>query len=83
MIREVKSVEGFDRWFYNARSGDRVAYYAGFLIRDRIELLAKKTTLTPEIQTAVRAWKFHERAQVELFQKRLGPGQYVYLAYKI
>ena len=84
MIEKMQTPEQFERWYKKAKPGDRVSYYEGFLFRERTELAFRKVFTVPaHLLPASKAWEMYLEERVALIQKRLGPGHYVYLAYKL
>ena len=82
-IKQVNTPEDFIRWATNAKPGHRVCYYRGWLMKDRMSKLpqmVKGGVMFPEFQTPQKAWDFYEIGSVELFQKRLGDEDYLYIA---
>lgn len=84
-IKVLQTAEEFTKWATSAKSGHRVCYYRGWLMRDKMAKLphmVKNDLVLPEFRTTHKAWDFYEMGVVELFQKRLGDEDYLYLAVK-
>lgn len=62
----------FIRWLAQAKAGDSVVYFTGFLA----------TMPGPGRKTAKRAWKAYEEGKVNLVQQRVGEAAYLYIAQK-
>jgi len=48
----------------------------------KMPTLVKGTLSVPEFRTADKAWDFYRVGSVELFQKRVGDEDYLYIAVK-
>jgi len=84
-IRSVDTPEDFTRWATSAKKGHRICYYRGWLMKDKLSkmpTLVKGTLSVPEFRTADKAWDFYRVGSVELFQKRVGDEDYLYIAVK-
>lgn len=84
-IRMAKTAEELTKWVTSAKLGHRICYYRGWLMRDKLRLMPfsiKTNEIYPEFRLANKAWDFYEMGVVELFQKRLGDEDYLYIAVK-
>lgn len=79
----VETPEEFVRWATSAKPGYKISYYRGWLFKDKMVQapeIVKSGALPVEFQTAHKAWDFYESGIVDLFQKRLGDEDYLYIA---
>lgn len=78
----IETPEDLTRWVTSAKVGHRVAYYRGWLMKDKLRMMpfmVKNDMVMPEFKTAHKAWDFYTMGAVELFQKRLGDEDYLYI----
>jgi hypothetical protein len=84
-LKETDTDIAFQYWLKNARPGERVLYYYGFLMRDREVFMRGggfSDNFPPSIKTAIAAWKAYMNGSVHLIQKKQGMGVYEYIAVK-
>lgn len=73
-----------DRWVLAAKPGEMLEYHRGHLAVDRQKAASRAIS-----KTAACAWRYYEKGEITLFQKRLGPeaGQkyatFIYLAVRL
>ena len=73
------------RWATGARKNDRVSYYRGWLMKERMKLHPHEIrgpSALPRFQIANKAWEFMELGVIRLFQQRVGDDDYIYIAVK-
>lgn len=84
-LKTVKTPEEFVNWATSAKSNSRVAYFRGFLLKER---LTNHTTrkegpnAAPHFKLATKAWEFYNLGIVKLFQERVSDDDYIYIAVK-
>jgi hypothetical protein len=82
-LKYIQTAEEFVKWATNAKRGHRVCYYRGWLMKDKLSKMphmVKNDLVLPEFRTAHKAWDFYAMGTVELFQKRMGDEDYLYIA---
>lgn len=85
-MKEVDSDHAFLYWLRGARSGDRVVYYDGFLMKDREHATRSGLFVdqfSPKLKSAISAWKAYMNGEVLLTQKKRDFGEYEYIATKV
>lgn len=85
-MSNVYSEDGFLFWSKNAKPGQSVIYYTGFLMYDKEKLMQRGVTsdnFPSEIKTAKLVWNHHLYGEVALTQNKKGPFVYEYIATKI
>ena len=63
------SVPDFMVWSRQARKGDNIVYWRGFVARDMAS-----------VSISSAAWSLYEAGSVLLFQRKLAPYEYEYIA---
>lgn len=84
-MKEVDTEIAFHYWMKNARQGEWVVYYDGFLMRDREAFMrggGGSDSFPQSIRTAILAWKSYLNGAVRLIQKKSAPYEYQYIAIK-
>lgn len=84
-MKDIKSDVEFANWVSKAKSGDKVKYYGGLLMRDRQIFFTNSAytgKLTPELSAAKMAWSAFKEGLVLLVQKRRDHCDYDYIAVK-
>jgi hypothetical protein len=85
-VRHIETPDEFVRWATDARKGQRVCYFQGWLMFDRMtrphEELYGGAALTP-YKTCNKAWDFYKLGVVTLVQKKIGIEHYFYIAEKV
>jgi hypothetical protein len=77
------TADQFMNWLGLASSGERIVYAVGFLSVAAHKADVEKDPGAPKLNAVqAAAWKAYERSRVHLFQRRLGPERYEYLAVK-
>lgn len=79
----VESADELTRWATSAKTGHRVCYYRGWLMKDKMKdmpYMVKTDQTLPEYKATEKAWQLYEMGVVELFQKRMGDEDYLYIA---
>lgn len=82
-IKLVDSVEDLTRWVTSSKRNQRVAYYRGWLMKEKLSMmpfLAQNELAMPQFKVANKAWDFYAMGAIELFQKRMGNEDYLYIA---
>lgn len=84
MYSASKLLRDFNSWLYDLNDAPRIAYYRGFLARDRWINWQMETSLpdVPVDNLAKAAWAAYEKGQVHLVQFRVDEGVYIYWAIK-
>lgn len=84
MYSATELLKNFNLWLWDQNDAPRVAYYKGFLARDRWINWQMETSLpnVPVDNLAKAAWAAYENGQVHLVQSRMEEGVYVYWAVK-
>lgn len=78
----------FQRWIENGKPGSQFVYHEGYLPRDKVLVIgigngATYTTQNSEVTKIARfAMEAQDAGEVELVQKKVGPGEYQYIAVK-
>jgi hypothetical protein len=86
MLNSIKFIEtpgDLTRWATSAKRNQRVAYYRGWLMKDKLCMMpyiASNDMAMPQFRVADKAWELYTMGAVELFQKRLGADDYLYIA---
>ncbi len=81
----ITTAEEFTKWATHAKKGDRVSYYRGWLMRDRMSLKPYQLRLAGAVERfniAAKAWDFMEMNLIRLVQSRQGTDDYLYIAVK-
>lgn len=84
-MKEVDTETTFHYWLRNAKRGERVLYYNGFLMRDREQAVKSgffAEQFPDRIKAAIQAWKAYMAGDVVLTQKKRGFAEYEYIATK-
>lgn len=81
------TIEDFNRFLDYGKPGSKFAYHRGFLTidRDKVRLDSKAGAIVhqyiePYHSLAQTVYRAYERGKVELTQKKLGKGLYLYFA---
>jgi hypothetical protein len=84
-LKEIDNDGAFSYWLKTAKPGERVAYYNGFLMRDR-EVFVRGggfvDNFPTQIKAAILAWRAYLDGAVMLIQKKRGAYEYQYIAIK-
>lgn len=72
----------FEKWASGAAAGETICYHTGFLACDRFKMTADGAWVAnrPIHTGANRIYRACRLGVVELFQARVGPGKFCYLA---
>lgn len=84
-LNKVDTSEEFVRWATNAKKNSRVAYFRGYLFRDRVTSHSSRKegpNAAPQFKLANKAWEFYQLGIVKLVQKRIDDEDYIYIAVK-
>ena len=84
-LTKIDTPEEFVRWATYAPKNAKVAYYRGYLFRDKLTNHPSRTSganAAPQFKTATKAWEFHRLGVVYLFQNRVDDEDYIYIAVK-
>lgn len=81
----IDDSEALVRWATTAKKGSKISYYKGWLMKERMMLHPQEIrgpAALPRFRVANKAWEFMELGVINLFQKRLGFDDYLYIAVK-
>lgn len=84
--RKVSTPDEFTRWATDAKPGQRVCYFQGWLMHDRMTMNPIKLSgpsALPQYKTCNKAWDFYNLGVVTLVQKKLGVENYLYIAERV
>lgn len=82
-LKYVQSPEDLVKWVTHAKRGDKVCYYRGWLMREKLGKLpymVRTNSVSEDFLTTDKAWDFYEMGVVELVQKKVSDEDYLYLA---
>lgn len=83
----MPQVEAFRAWLRQGPVGSKYLYHTGFLAPDRYRLFFKEgewlsRTVEPTHTIGRMALNLSKNGKLHLFQQKLGPGRFAYIAVK-